>query len=62
LSNVNNAQFKGGVHCFSMQVESTSCFLLNPEKNLMQIRLVIFDNNTPLIPKDDVTEPKARLL
>jgi len=33
------------------------CFL-NPEKNLAQIRLV-FEKNTPLIPKNDVTEPKA---
>jgi len=35
------------------------------KKNLAQIRLVDFKKNaknTPLIPKNDVTEPKARLL
>jgi len=37
-------------------------FLLNPEKNLVQIRLVVFAKNEPLIPKNDVTEPKARWL
>jgi len=40
-------------------------FLLNPEKNLAQIRLVVFEKNAktaPLILKNDVTEPKARLL
>jgi len=47
-----------------MQVVMNKCFLLNPEKNLAQIRLVIFEKdakNAPLIPKNDVTEPKARL-
>jgi len=34
--------FKGRVQCFSMQVEMNNCFLLNPEKNLAQIRLVVF--------------------
>jgi len=38
------------------------CFLLNPEKNLAQIRLIVFKKNTPLIPKNDVTEPKNRRL
>jgi len=33
-------------------------FLLNPEKKLAQIRFVIW-KNTPLIPKSDVTDPKA---
>jgi len=37
-------------------------FFLNPEKNLAQIRLVVFEKNAPLIPKNDVTEPKARRL
>jgi len=36
------------------------CFLLNPEKKLAQIRLVVFEINAPLIPKNNVTEPKAR--
>jgi len=38
------------------------CFLLNPEKNLVQIRLVVFEKNAknaPLLPKNDVTEPKV---
>jgi len=41
------------------------CFLLNPEKNLAQIRLVVFENNAknaPLIPKNNVTEPNTSLL
>jgi len=56
--------FKGRVHCFSMQVVMNKCFLLNPEKRtLAQIRLVVFEKkNSPLIPKNDVTEPKARKL
>jgi len=29
---------------------------------MAQIRLVVFEKNAPLIPKHDVTEPKARLL
>jgi len=40
-------------------------FLLNPEKNLAQIRLFVFKKNAenaPLILKNDVTEPKARRL
>jgi len=45
-----------------MQVVMNKCFLLNPEKKLAQIRLVVFEKNAPLIPKNDVTEPKARLL
>jgi len=48
--------FKGWVHCFSMQVVM-KFFLLNLEKNLAQIRLVVFEKNAPLIPKNDVTEP-----
>jgi len=57
--------FKGRVHCFSMQAVMNKCFLLNLEKKLAQIRLVVFEKhvkNAPLIPKNDVTEPKARLL
>jgi len=37
------------------------CFL-NPKKKLAQIRLVVFEKNVLLIPKNDVTEPKARRL
>jgi len=50
-------------HCFTMQVVMNKCFLLNCEKKkLAQIRLVVFEKNAPLILKNDVTEPKARLL
>jgi len=28
---------------------------------MVQIRLVVFKKNAPLIPKNDVTKPKARL-
>jgi len=38
------------------------CLLLNSEKKLAQIRFVVFEKNVPLIPKNDVTELKARLL
>jgi len=38
------------------------CFLLNLEKNMTQIGLVVFEKNAPLIPKNDVTMPKVRLL
>jgi len=37
------------------------CFLY-PEKKLVQIRFVVSEKNAPLIPENDVTEPKARLL
>jgi len=40
-------------------------FFLNPEKKLAQVGRVVFKKNAknaPLIPKNDVTEPKARLL
>jgi len=48
-----------------MQIVMNKCFLLIPEKNLAQIRLVVFKKsakNAPLIPKNDVTVPKARRL
>jgi len=45
-----------------MQFVIKKCFLLNSEKNLAQIHLVVFEKNASLIPKNDVTEPKARLL
>jgi len=41
------------------------CFLLNPEKKLAQIRLVVFEKNAknaPLILKNDIIEQKPRLL
>jgi len=66
MSAINLLLLKGRVHWFSMQVVMNKCFLLNPEKKifLAQIRLVVFENtqkNHTLIPKNDVTEPKARL-
>jgi len=48
-----------------MQVVMNKCFLLNPENKLAQIRLVVFEKHEKthtLIPKNDVTEPKAGLL
>jgi len=33
---------KGQVQCFSIQVVMNMCFLLSPEKNLVQISLAIF--------------------
>jgi len=53
---------KGRVHCFSIKVVMNKCFLLNPEKNMAQIHVVVFEKNAPLIMKNDVTEQKARLL
>jgi len=47
-----------------MQVAMNKCFL-NPEKKLVQIRLVVFEKyekNAPLISRNDVTEPKSTLL
>jgi len=38
------------------------CLFLNSEKKLAQLRLIVFEKNVSLIPKNDVTEPKARLL
>jgi len=45
-----------------MQIVMNKCFFLTLKKNLTHIRLVIFEMNALLIPKNDVTEPKARLL
>jgi len=42
-----------------------SCFLLNLEKKLVQIHLVIFEKKNakvPLIPKNDIIKSKAKLL
>jgi len=47
-----------------MQIVMNECFLLNPEKKILaQICLIVFEKNgkkRTLIPKNDVTEPKAR--
>jgi len=54
------------MQCFSVKIVMNKRFLLCPEKkNLAQIRLVVFEKNAKahtLIPKNDVSEPKARLL
>jgi len=39
------AVIKGPMQCFSMQVVMNKSFLLNPEKKLAQIRLVVFEKN-----------------
>jgi len=44
LTRDTRKSIKGRVHCFSMQV-LIKCFLLNPEKNLAQICLVVFEKN-----------------
>jgi len=56
---------KGRGHCFSMQVVMNKCFLLNTEKKIGADSVCHFREkrkNAPLLPKNDVTEPKARLL
>jgi len=45
-----------------MQAVMNKCFLLNPEKKLAPICLAVFEKNTPLIPKNNVTEPKVRII
>jgi len=55
-------KLKGRVQCFSMQIVINKRFLLNPEKN-WRIAVLSFSRKThTLILKNDVTEPKARLL
>jgi len=59
-------KLKDWVQCFSMQIVISKCFLLNHEKNLALIRVVFFrekqKKTQTLTPKNDVTDPKARLL
>jgi len=45
-----------------MQVVMNKCFLLHLEKRFGTNRLVFFEKNAPLISKNNVTKPKARLL
>jgi len=45
-----------------MQVVMNKCFLLIREKKFDADPVVVFEKNPPLFPKNDVTEPKARLL
>jgi len=50
------------VHCFLMQFVINKCFLPNPEKNLAQIRHVVFEKNAKnahLIRK--MASPRRRL-
>jgi len=46
-----------------MQIEMNKCFLLNLEKKFWRGSVLLFlrKTHTP-IPKNDVTDPKARLL
>jgi len=37
------------------------CFLLNPKK-IGADSSIVFEKNAPLIPTNDINEPKARLL
>jgi len=54
---------KAGCSALSMQVVMNKCFLLNPEKKCWRRFVLSFSRKTHiLIPKNDVTEPKARLL
>jgi len=52
------------MHCFSMQVVMNMCFLLNPDKNLAQIRLVVSrkTQKRTFNSQNDVTEPKVKRL
>jgi len=56
-------RLKSQVQCFSMQVVMNKCFLLNIEKILALIRLVVLEKNrstpTHYISKNDVIEQKA---
>jgi len=54
---------KGRVHCFLMQVVLNKCFHLKSEKKISADPFCRFREkrkNAPLIPKNDITEPKAR--
>jgi len=53
------------MHCFSMQIGISKCFRLNPEKKIgadPSYRLRKTQKTHTLIPKNDVTEPKASQL
>jgi len=48
-----------------MQIVMNKCFLLNSEKNLVRIRLTVFEKNAKnahFNSENDVIEPQARLL
>jgi len=45
---VLSEMLKGSVQYFSMQVVINKCFFLNPEKNLAQIRLAVFEKNAKI--------------
>jgi len=59
---ISTLSLKGRMQCSSMQIVMNKCFLFNPEKNLVQSRLVVFEKMHTLILKNDVSEPKTRLL
>jgi len=65
LSHSNKiVNFKDWVQCFSMKVVMNTCFLLKKKKIGADPFCCYQEKrkNVPLIPKNDVTEPKARLL
>jgi len=45
IIDIKNTRVQDRVQCFSMQVVMNKCFLQNPEKSLVQIRLVVFEKN-----------------
>jgi len=45
-----------------MQIEINKCFLLTPKKIMAQIVFKKNEKAAPLIPKNDVIEPKDRKL
>jgi len=54
---------KDQVRCFSMEVLINKRYLLNREKNCLNPENSLErKRNAPLIPKNDVTKSKARLL
>jgi len=55
---------KGQEHCFSIQVVMSKCLLLSEKKigTDLSCRFRKKRKISTLIPKNDVTEPKARLL
>jgi len=57
---IGTESLKGRVHCFSMQVVMNKCFLLNPEKNLTQIRLVVYEKTQKRTFKSEKCRHRAK--
>jgi len=60
---IGSFRFNSWVQCFSMQVVMNEYFLPNPEKNLAQIRLVVFEKNAKMMHfhSEKITSPSRRL-